>query len=73
MPRISIMFLDLVVGYDVTGLVLPVTGPLTVSAAYQTSVNWKWIYGAIGVLAAVGVIYYLTQREVNRRRRGTRW
>ena len=62
-------------GYPNEGpaLMLPVTGPLSVTATYQTSVNWAWIFVAIAILAAVGVIYYFSQKEYNRRRRRSRW
>ena len=54
-------------------LELPVTGPLSVTATYQTSVNWAWIVAAIAILAVVGAVYYYTQKEYNRRRRRSRW
>ena len=62
-------------GYPNEGpiLKLPITGPVTVTATYQTSVNWTWIVVAIAILGVVGVIYYFTQREYNRRRRRARW
>lgn len=62
-------------GYPNEGpiLNLPVTGPLSVTATYQTKVNWAWIIAAIAILAVVGAVYYFSQKEYNRRRRRSRW
>ena len=51
---------------------LIVTGPLTVTATYTTSVDIKILIIALLVLAALGVVYFFSQREYTRRRR-TRW
>ena len=62
-------------GYTTEGpiLELPVTGPANVAASYQTQVDVKFLILAILVIAIVGVVYFFTQREYNRRRRRTRW
>ena len=62
-------------GYPNEGptLGVPVNGPLSVTATYETSVNWTWILVAIMILAVVGGVYFFSQREYNRRRRRSRW
>jgi len=54
-------------------LELTVDGAVTVTAAYQTGVDYRTLGIIIGALVAVGLVYLVTQRELNRRRRSVRW
>ena len=62
-------------GYTTEGpvLQLPVTGAVTIAAAYKTTVDIRMLAIIIGALVAVGIVYLVTQREYNRRRRVVRW
>ena len=54
-------------------LELQVNEAVTVTAAYETSVDVLLLGLIIGAVVAVGLIYLVTQREYNRRRRVIRW
>ena len=54
-------------------LQIPVSGPVTITASYRTQVDMKSLLLALGALLAIGVIYLITQREYNRRKRRPRW
>jgi len=62
-------------GFSTEGpvLELPVKGAVTVTAVYQTSVDFRILGIIIGALVVVGLVYLVTQREYNRRRRVIRW
>lgn len=62
-------------GYTTEGpvLELPVTGAVTITATYTTRVDIQILGIIIGIVAAVVVIYFVSQREYNRRRRRSRW
>ncbi|MCH8880149.1 MAG: hypothetical protein IID34_09735 [Planctomycetes bacterium] len=62
-------------GYTTDGplLELPVTGTVTITAWYTTSVDIQILGIIIAIAAAVGAIYLVSQREYNRRRRRSRW
>ena len=54
-------------------LQLPVQGAVSVTAVYETKVDYRILALIIGALLVVGIIYLVTQREYNRRRRTVRW
>lgn len=62
-------------GYTTEGpvLKLPVTGAVTVIASYTTSVDGRTLGIIIAIVAVVLIIYFISQREFNRRRRRSRW
>ena len=62
-------------GYPGSGATLdvPVNGPTTISATYHTSVNVWTLILAVGALVAIGLVYFITQREYNRRKRRPTW
>ena len=62
-------------GYSTDGpvLELEVTEAVTVTATYQTTVDFRLLGLIIAGLVVVGIIYLITQREYNRRRRVVRW
>ena len=62
-------------GYTSDGseLSIPVTGPLTITAAYATKIDVKSLVFALLALSVIGVIYLITQRQFNLRKRRARW
>jgi len=62
-------------GYPDTGTTIqvPVTGPITITATYHTEIDGLLLGGLIGGLLAIVLIYFITQREYNRRKGRVRW